>query len=92
MSFDKTTQQLLLNKTHSGGVCINDTIMHVAADDAPFGGIGDSGMGHYHGKEGFLTFSKAKTVLAQGKINMGKLVHPPYDSFIQRLMLKFFMR
>jgi len=92
MSFDKTTQQLLLNKTHSGGVCINDTIMHVAADDAPFGGIGDSGMGHYHGKEGFLTFSKAKTVLAQGKINMGKLVHPPYNSFIQRLMLKFFMR
>jgi coniferyl-aldehyde dehydrogenase len=92
MSFDKTTQQLLLDKTHSGGVCINDTIMHVAADDAPFGGIGDSGMGHYHGKEGFLTFSKAKTVLAQGKINVGKLVHPPYNSFIQRLMLKIFMR
>ncbi|WP_198559845.1 coniferyl aldehyde dehydrogenase [Colwellia sp. 12G3] len=92
MSFDKTTQQLLLDKTHSGGVCINDTIMHVAADDAPFGGVGDSGMGHYHGKEGFLTFSKAKTVLAQGKINMGKLVHPPYDSFIQKLMLKLFMR
>ncbi len=92
MSFDKTTQQLLLDKTHSGGVCINDTIMHVAADDAPFGGIGDSGMGHYHGKEGFLTFSKAKTVLTQGKINIGKLVHPPYDSFIQRLMLKIFMR
>jgi coniferyl-aldehyde dehydrogenase len=92
MSFDKTTQQLLLDKTHSGGVCINDTIMHVAADDAPFGGIGDSGMGHYHGKEGFLTFSKAKTVLAQGKINIGKLVHPPYESFIQKLMLKLFMR
>ena len=92
MSFDKTTQQLLLDKTHSGGVCINDTIMHVAADDAPFGGIGDSGMGHYHGKEGFLTFSKAKTVLVQGKINIGKLVHPPYGSFIQKLMLKLFMR
>lgn len=92
MSFNKATQQLLLDKTHSGGVCINDTIMHVAADDAPFGGIGDSGMGHYHGKEGFLTFSKAKTVLAQGKINIGKLVHPPYDTFIQKLMLKIFMR
>ena len=37
--------------------------MHVGADDAPFGGIGDSGMGQYHGKEGFLTFSKSKTVL-----------------------------
>jgi len=92
MSFDKTTQQLILDKTHSGGVCINDTIMHVAADDAPFGGIGDSGMGHYHGKEGFLTFSKAKTVLSQGKVNMGKLVHPPYNTFVQKLMLKFFMR
>lgn len=53
----------LLANTHSGGVCINDSAMHVAADDAPFGGVGNSGMGHYHGHEGFLTFSKAKTVL-----------------------------
>ena len=53
----------LLKNTHSGGVAINDSAMHVAADDAPFGGIGNSGMGHYHGHEGFLTFSKAKTVL-----------------------------
>lgn len=92
MSFDQTIQQTLLQKTHSGGVCINDTIMHVAADDAPFGGVGDSGMGHYHGKEGFLTFSKAKTVLSRGKLNTGKLVHPPYGGFIQKMMLKFFMR
>ncbi|WP_442960505.1 coniferyl aldehyde dehydrogenase [Pseudoalteromonas sp. DL2-H2.2] len=53
----------LINHTHSGGISINDTTMHVVADDAPFGGIGHSGMGHYHGYEGFLTFSKAKTVL-----------------------------
>ncbi len=53
----------ILKNTHSGGVSINDTAMHVAADDAPFGGVGNSGMGHYHGHEGFLTFSKAKTVL-----------------------------
>ncbi|TYK66335.1 coniferyl aldehyde dehydrogenase [Colwellia echini] len=92
MSFDKTTQQLILDKTHSGGVCINDTVMHVAADDAPFGGIGDSGMGHYHGKEGFFTFSKAKTVLTQGKINPGRFIHPPYDRFVQKLLLKIFMR
>jgi len=92
MSFDKAIQQELLNKTHSGGVCINDTIFHVAADDAPFGGVGDSGMGHYHGKEGFLTFSKAKTVLSRGKLNTGKLVHPPYDGFIQKMMLKIFLR
>ena len=92
MSFDTETQQHLLNQTHSGGVCINETIFHVAADDAPFGGIGDSGMGQYHGKEGFLTFSKAKTVLSRGKLNIGKLVHPPYGGLIQRLMLKFFLR
>jgi len=92
MSFDKTIQRQLLDRTRSGGVCINDTIMHVAADDAPFGGIGPSGMGHYHGHEGFKTFSKAKTVLSRGKINTGKLVHPPYDTFIQRLMLKIFLR
>ena len=92
MSFDKTTQEELLNKTHSGGVCINDTIFHVAADDAPFGGIGDSGMGHYHGKEGFLTFSKAKTVLSRGKLNIGKFVHPPYKGFIQKLIFKVFLR
>ena len=53
----------VLENTHSGGVCINDTAQHVAADDAPFGGVGNSGMGHYHGHEGFQTFSKAKTVL-----------------------------
>ncbi len=92
MSFDTDIQQHLLSQTHSGGVCINETIFHVAADDAPFGGIGDSGMGQYHGKEGFLTFSKAKTVLSRGKLNIGKLVHPPYGGLIQRLMLKFFLR
>ncbi|PHR85244.1 MAG: coniferyl-aldehyde dehydrogenase [Colwellia sp.] len=92
MSFDNDTQQQLLSQTHSGGVCINETIFHVAADDAPFGGIGDSGMGQYHGKEGFLTFSKAKTVLSRGKLNIGKLIHPPYGGWVQRLMLKFFLR
>ncbi|WP_051227923.1 coniferyl aldehyde dehydrogenase [Oceanospirillum beijerinckii] len=63
MSSDKSLQQRVKRTTHSGGVCINDTLMHVAADDAPFGGIGESGMGHYHGIEGFKTFSHARTVL-----------------------------
>lgn len=92
MSFDDKTQQHILQQTHSGGVCINDTVFHVAADDAPFGGIGPSGMGHYHGKEGFLTFSHAKTVLNSGKINTGVFVHPPYGGLIQRLLMKFFLR
>ncbi|ABO24969.1 coniferyl aldehyde dehydrogenase [Shewanella loihica] len=92
MSFDSDTQQRLLNQTHSGGVCINETVFHVAADDAPFGGIGPSGMGHYHGKEGFLTMSHAKTILSRGKLNTGKLVHPPYGNAIQQLLMKLFLR
>lgn len=92
MSFDTTAQQRILSHTHSGGVCINETVFHVAADDAPFGGIGPSGMGHYHGKEGFLTMSHAKTVLSRGKLNTGKLVHPPYGGLIQKLLMKVFLR
>jgi coniferyl-aldehyde dehydrogenase len=92
MSFDSDTQQRLLSQTHSGGVCINETVFHVAADDAPFGGIGPSGMGHYHGKEGFLTMSHAKTILSRGKLNTGKLVHPPYGTAIQQLLMKLFLR
>lgn len=92
MSFSEQTQQHILAHTHSGGVCINETVFHVAADDAPFGGIGPSGMGHYHGKEGFLTMSHAKTVLSRGKLNTGKLVHPPYGSAVQQLLMKLFLR
>lgn len=92
LSFDSSAQNHILHHTHSGGVCINDTVFHVAADDAPFGGIGPSGMGHYHGKEGFLTFSHAKTVLNSGKINTGIFVHPPYGTLIQKALMKFFLR
>ena len=67
MSLDKAMIQNICQNTHSGGVAINDTTMHVAADDAPFGGIGDSGMGSYHGIEGFKTFSHAKTILTTPK-------------------------
>lgn len=64
MSTDKEITKRVVEQTHSGGVCINDSLVHVAVEDAPFGGIGDSGMGQYHGVEGFRTFSKAKTVLS----------------------------
>ena len=92
MSFDKTAQQTILSKTHSGGVSINDTVMHVAADDAPFGGIGPSGMGHYHGFEGFQTFSHAKTVLKKGWFDAGKFIKPPYGTKMHQLLFKFFLR
>lgn len=63
MAQDKQSIEYILQRTHSGGVAINDTIVHVGAEDAPFGGIGESGIGHYHGEEGFKTFSHARTVL-----------------------------
>ncbi len=92
MGFDENQNHDLLKRTHSGGACINETLFHVAADDAPFGGIGPSGMGHYHGIEGFKTFSHTKTLLKRGKFNTGKLVHPPYGNYIQKALLKFFLR
>lgn len=66
MSFNSSLQSQVKQQVHSGGVCINDCVFHLAVDDAPFGGIGESGQGNYHGKEGFITFSHAKTVLETG--------------------------
>ncbi|WP_283129848.1 coniferyl aldehyde dehydrogenase [Enterovibrio norvegicus] len=92
MTFDKDFQQHVIKHTHSGSLAINDTVVHVAVDDAPFGGIGASGMGSYYGIEGFRTFSHAKTVFTRGKINPGKLLTPPYGKWWQTLMLKLFLR
>lgn len=91
-TYDKNEQQRILERTHAGGVTINDTLMHVAQDDIPFGGVGPSGMGHYHGKEGFIALSKAKGVHRKGKFNSGKFVYPPYGTAIQALIHKFFIR
>ena len=90
--YDKAEQQRVLQETHSGGVCLNDTLLHVAQDDLPFGGIGPSGMGQYHGHEGFLTFSKAKGVLVKQRLNAARLIYPPYGTAIQKLIHKLFIR
>jgi len=90
--YDKEAQQHVLENTHSGGVCINDTLMHVAQDDMPFGGVGTSGMGHYHGEEGFRTFSNAKGVFAKQKINSGKVIHPPHGSLLHKAVYSLFIR
>lgn len=92
MSLDPALQSRLVRETHAGGMAINECLFQVAADDAPFGGIGPSGMGHYHGHEGFLTFSKAKTVLRRGRFSAGTLIHPPYRRWYQRLMMALFLR
>ena len=74
---DKARIDLVLDQTIAGGVTINDTILHIAQDELPFGGVGPSGMGHYHGREGFLTFSKQKPVFYQSRINGIGLFTPP---------------
>ncbi len=91
-SYDKTQQKKVLERTHAGGVTINDTLMHIAQDDMPFGGVGPSGMGHYHGKEGFIALSKAKAVHRKGRFNSGQFIYPPYGGAIQGLIRKLFIR
>ena len=91
-SFDKALIEKVKYKTHAGGVCINDAAFHVANDDLPFGGIGESGMGSYHGKEGFLTFSHAKSVFSRGKISLAPMLFPPFGQAIHKLVYKLFIR
>ncbi|TDV60569.1 coniferyl aldehyde dehydrogenase [Pseudomonas sp. LP_7_YM] len=90
--YNKAEQQRVLEQTHSGGVCLNDTLLHVAQDDLPFGGIGPSGMGQYHGHEGFLTFSKAKGVFIKQRFNAARVIYPPYGKAIQKLIYTLFVR
>ncbi|RMF16208.1 MAG: coniferyl aldehyde dehydrogenase [Gammaproteobacteria bacterium] len=90
--YDKAEQRRILDRTHSGGVCINDTLMHVAQDDMPFGGLGESGMGHYHGYEGFLTFSNHRGVHSKQRFHSGKMVFPPYGTALHKAIYRMFIR
>ncbi|HSQ72522.1 MAG TPA: aldehyde dehydrogenase family protein, partial [Rubrivivax sp.] len=90
-SRDGRTVQMLLDRLMSGGVSVNDALLHVGQHDLPFGGVGESGMGHYHGVEGFHTFSKLRPVFYQGRFPALKLMMPPYGPLADRL-LKFLMR
>jgi coniferyl-aldehyde dehydrogenase len=83
---DEGRIQRVLKETVAGGVSINDTILHIAQDDLPFGGVGPSGMGHYHGQAGFDTFSKQKAVFRQSRFNAMGLFKPPYGKRFERLV------
>jgi coniferyl-aldehyde dehydrogenase len=76
----------VLRSTISGGVTINDACWHVAQDNLPFGGVGPSGYGAYHGEHGFRTFSKAKPVLYQARRNGLELLRPPYGRRFARML------
>ena len=77
---DKEQVQMLLDRIMSGGVSVNDALFHVAQHDLPFGGVGESGMGHYHGYEGFITFSKMRPVFQQAPFSAIKFLYPPYGT------------
>jgi len=90
--YDAKGQQQVLRNTHSGGIGFNECLLQIVQDDMPFGGVGSSGMGHYHGREGFLTFSKAKAVFSRGRFNTTRFIYPPYGRRLQRLIYKLFIR
>ena len=83
---DERERDEVLARTVSGGVTVNDTLMHIAHDGLPFGGVGDSGWGAYHGETGFLRFSHQKSVLVQSRWSLGGLLYPPYGARFDRVM------
>ncbi len=93
-SRDEATQRRLLDLTVSGGACINDVMLHASVEDLPFGGVGTSGIGHYRGFDGFRTFSHARAVFKQSKLNLQRLsgMVPPYgertDKILARIIRK----
>ena len=76
----------VLSRTVSGGVTVNNTAFHVVQEDLPFGGVGPSGMGDYHGRAGFDRFSKLKPVFIDKRISSWSLLRPPYGRRFRALM------
>ncbi len=83
---DNQEEQQVLSHTTSGGVTVNDVVMHISQEDLPFGGVGPSGMGSYHGLDGFKRFSHAKAIFRQTKVNIAEMagLRPPYGEKIMK--------
>lgn len=82
----RARKEKLIYNTISGGVTINNCIIHVAQHDMPFGGVGASGIGHYHGFEGFIEFSKLRPVHTAPLLSLLTWLYPPYTSRQERLI------
>ena len=74
------------SRTSSGGVCVNHTLMHITPPELPFGGVGDSGQGRYHGQSGFDTFSNLKSVLRKPTRPDPALLYPPYTDTKEKIV------
>ena len=83
---DKKKRDKVLTQSISGGVSVNDVAWHVIQEDIPFGGVGPSGMGAYHGEAGFQSFSHMKGVFLQSKFSQGSALHPPYTEKTQKMI------
>ncbi|MBE8190596.1 MAG: aldehyde dehydrogenase family protein, partial [Alphaproteobacteria bacterium] len=85
---DRAEENKVINSTTSGGVSVNDVVTHISQDDAPFGGVGPSGTGSYHGKEGFVNFSHAKTIFRQTGVEaLAGILRPPYTDKFKNMLL-----
>jgi coniferyl-aldehyde dehydrogenase len=89
---DRARVASVLDATASGGVVVNDCLLHVAQEDLPFGGVGPSGMGRYHGPEGFKTFSQVRSVLRQSSLASISLLYPPYGGALTQRLLRVMLR
>jgi aldehyde dehydrogenase (NAD+) len=87
-SNDESVVDRVLASTSSGGVTVNGTLLHLAVPELPFGGVGPSGMGAYHGRAGFDTFSHRKGVLDRATRPDPPVTYPPYSRWKQRLLRK----
>jgi len=85
-SRDRATVEKILGRLLAGGVTVNDTLLHFAAGNLPFGGVGASGMGQYHGRAGFDAMTKAMPVLWQPRWAASDLLKPPYRGFVERMV------
>jgi coniferyl-aldehyde dehydrogenase len=83
---DRRRVDRVMQSTVSGGASVNDTVLHFAQEGLPFGGIGPSGMGAYHGRDGFRTFSHGKGVFQQSRWNFADLLAPPFTGLFRRLI------
>lgn len=86
---DRKIKKMLLQRLHFGGGCVNDTIIHLATEQLPFGGVGESGMGRYHGKYGFDTFTHKKSILEKSLWIDLPMRYQPYNSIKEKLIRIF---
>ncbi len=90
--YNNKNAEYVIQNTFSGGATVNDTMVHVAQENMPFGGVGPSGMGKYHGFEGFQTFTNPKGVLFKTRFNSGKIIYPPYNTLMHQTIASLFSK